>query len=81
MRARFIPDAEPDPYAVLGVTSDTPLPEIRKAWRRLVRNNHPDKLVARGVPEEARLIAEKRMADINRAWELVSGKGKSGQSR
>ena len=76
LRARFVPDAEPDPHAVLGVSPDTPLPEIRKAWRKLVHDNHPDALVARGVPEEARIIAEKRMVDINRAWEEVSGKGR-----
>lgn len=76
IRARFVPDADPDPYAVLGVTPDMPLPEIRKVWRKLVRDNHPDALVARGVPEEARIIAEKRMIDINRAWEAVSGKGR-----
>ena len=74
LRARFVPGADPDPYAVLGVDPDTPLPEIRKAWRKLVRDNHPDALVARGLPEEARIIAEKRMVDINRAWETVSGK-------
>lgn len=74
LRARFVPDAEPDPYDVLGVTPDMPLPEIRKVWRQLVRDNHPDALVARGVPEEARLIAEKRIIAINRAWDVISGK-------
>lgn len=74
LRARFVPDAEPDPYAVLGVDPDATMADIRAAWRQLVRNNHPDILSARGVPDEARLIAEKRMIDINRAWETLSGK-------
>jgi len=74
LRARFVPGAEPDPYAVLGVSPDTPMAELRTAWRKLVRDNHPDALIARGVPEEARLMAEKRMIDINRAWETLSGK-------
>lgn len=74
LRARFVPGADPDPYDVLGVTPDMPMEEIRKAWRTLVRDNHPDALIARGVPDEVRYIAEKRMIDINRAWEALSGK-------
>ena len=35
--------------------------------------NHPDALIARGLPEEAVKMAEKRMIDINRAWETLSG--------
>ncbi len=72
LRARFVPGAEPDPYAVLGVAPNAPMEEIRRAWRRLVQDNHPDALIARGVPEEARKIAEKRMVDVNRAWETLS---------
>lgn len=72
MRARFVPDAVPDPYSVLGVTPQTALPDIRKAWRKLVRDTHPDSMMARGVPEEAIKIAEKRMIDINRAWEEIT---------
>ncbi|THH35794.1 molecular chaperone DjiA [Aliishimia ponticola] len=74
LRVRFIPDEEPDPHDVLGVPSDATMEEIRAAWRQLVRDNHPDALYARGLPEEARKIAEKRMIDINRAWERLSEK-------
>ncbi|MFD0911508.1 molecular chaperone DjiA [Ruegeria arenilitoris] len=73
LRARFVPDAPKDPYTVLGVTPDTPLPEIRKIWRRLVRDTHPDAMMARGVPEEAIRLAEKKMIDINRAWDEING--------
>ena len=48
--------------------------EISRQMRRLVRENHPDALVARGLPLEAIKMAEKRMFDINRAWETISGK-------
>ncbi len=72
MRTRFVPDVIPDPYTVLGVTPDTPLEDVRRAWRRLVRENHPDSMIARGVPEEAIQLAQKRMIDINRAWEEIS---------
>lgn len=73
MRARFVPDATPDPYMILGVEPETPLVEIRKHWRKLVRENHPDRMMARGVPEEAIMLAEKRMVAINRAWEDIQG--------
>jgi DnaJ like chaperone protein len=72
MRARYVPDAEPDPYHVLGVDPGMPLDEIRKAWRQLVRDTHPDSMIARGVPEEAVKLAEKRMIDINRAWDQIN---------
>lgn len=71
LRMRFAPEAKQDPYTVLGVTSDMPLSNIRREFRRLVRENHPDAMMARGLPEEAMQLAEKRMADINRAWDEI----------
>ena len=71
LRARFVPDAHPDPYTVLGVSPDTPLKTVRKVWRELVRSNHPDAMIARGVPPEAVKLAEKRLIDINRAWDSI----------
>ncbi|NBD30374.1 MAG: DnaJ domain-containing protein [Alphaproteobacteria bacterium] len=72
VRAQFVPDAERDPYDVLGVDPDMPLDEIRKHWRRLVRETHPDAMLARGVPEEAVKLAEKRLIAINHAWDEIS---------
>jgi len=74
LKLRFVPDASPLPHAVLGVPADATLEQARAAWRKLVRANHPDALVARGLPAEAIKMAEKRMIDINRAWETLSGK-------
>ncbi|SIN80840.1 molecular chaperone DjiA [Vannielia litorea] len=74
LRARFVPDAEPDPWAVLGVAPDAPLAEARAAWKRQVRESHPDVMMARGVPEEAVRMAEKRLIAVNRAWEEISGR-------
>ncbi|MEM6940479.1 MAG: molecular chaperone DjiA [Pseudomonadota bacterium] len=74
LKARFVPDQSPLPHVVLGIAADAGLDEARAAWRALVRANHPDALVARGLPEEAIRMAEKRMIDINRAWETISGK-------
>lgn len=74
LKARFVPNTSPLPHTVLGVAPDATIEEARTAWRALVRANHPDALVARGLPEEAIRMAEKRMIDINRAWETLSGK-------
>ncbi|CTQ49908.1 molecular chaperone DjiA [Jannaschia donghaensis] len=71
LRTRFVPGVEPDCYDVLGVTPDTPMEEIRAAWRAAVRETHPDRLMARGLPEEAVKLAEKRLVAINRAWERI----------
>lgn len=69
LRAQFVPDATPDPYDVLGVSPDSSQKEIKKAWRDLVRETHPDRMIARGVPVEAVKLAEKRLIAINQAWE------------
>lgn len=74
LRAQFVPDAERDPYDVLGVPRDAPKSEIRRAWRQLVRDTHPDRMAARGVPAEAVKLAEKRMVAINLAWDEINGK-------
>ena len=71
MRARYAPDYGPDPYTVLGVSPEASLEDIRAAWRAEVRETHPDRMIARGVPEEAVRLAERRMQAINRAWEEI----------
>ena len=72
VRSQFVPEAEADPYDVLGVSPDAPMSEIRATWRTLVRETHPDRMMARGVPEEAIKLAEKRLVAVNRAWERIS---------
>ncbi|HWL55493.1 MAG TPA: molecular chaperone DjiA [Paracoccus sp. (in: a-proteobacteria)] len=63
-RRRGCPSCE-----VLGVSPDTPLPEARKRWRDLVRESHPDRAIARGLPPEAIRLAEARTRALNEAWE------------
>jgi DnaJ like chaperone protein len=72
LRVRFVPDARPDPYDVLGVDPEASTDEVRARWRALVRETHPDRMIARGVPEEAVRMAEKRLIAINRAWEEIT---------
>jgi DnaJ like chaperone protein len=73
IRAQFVADADRDPYDVLGVDPTASMDEVRAAWRQLVRETHPDQMMARGVPEEAVKLAERRMVAINRAWEEIQG--------
>jgi len=71
MRARFVPDENPDPYCVLGVDPTADVETVRQAWRALVREYHPDRMIARGVPEEAMKLAEKRLIQANWAYEEI----------
>jgi DnaJ like chaperone protein len=62
---------EPDPYTILGVNINDDFEMIRGAWRDLVRTYHPDRMIARGLPEEAINLAEKRIIQINEAFESI----------
>ena len=74
LRARFVPDAEPDPFDVLGLKPDADAAQARAAWRVLVRENHPDQMLARGIPKEAVKLAKKRLIALKRAWEEIGNK-------
>lgn len=77
VRARHIhPDRE-DPYLILGVGRDASDDEIRRVYRRLVAENHPDRAVARGLPEEFVRIATDKLARINDAYDRI-GRERSG---
>ncbi|TDL87797.1 molecular chaperone DjiA [Meridianimarinicoccus aquatilis] len=71
IRTRFVKDARPDPFAVLGVSADASVDKVRAAWKAQVRECHPDRLAARGVPSEAVKLAEQRLVAINQAWEEI----------
>jgi DnaJ like chaperone protein len=57
-----------DPYKVLGVSPEDDFPTIRKRYRVLASEHHPDRLMARGVPAEFQRIANDRMAVLNAAY-------------
>lgn len=69
--ARHVDLGEADPYAVLGIERGRPFEDVRKRYRKLVAENHPDKLIARGLPQEFIAIATTRIAAINAAYELI----------
>jgi DnaJ like chaperone protein len=60
-----------DPYLVLGATRDMDDAALKQHYRRLVAENHPDREIARGLPEEAVAIATNRLAAINAAWDAI----------
>ncbi|MEW9804897.1 TerB family tellurite resistance protein [Mesorhizobium marinum] len=60
-----------DPWLVLGIERGSPFEEVKKRYRKLVAANHPDKLLARGLPEEFIKIATTRIAAINAAYEMI----------
>lgn len=71
IRASHLGPEKGDPYLVLGITPDISTEDLRKAYRRLVRENHPDTLIARGVPKELVSIANEKLATINVAYEKI----------
>ena len=72
IRARHVKAEEDDPYEILGIEPCAEDNELRSHYRQLVRDNHPDKHIAAGVPEELITIATERLAAINSAYETVA---------
>ena len=58
-------------YQVLGVTEDASDQEVKKAYRRLMSEHHPDKLAARGVPEEMIRVSTAKTAEISKAYDMI----------
>ena len=65
------PDKLADAYAALGVSPDDDAATIKRAYRKLISQNHPDKLASRGLPESMRGVAEERSREINSAYDLI----------
>ncbi len=63
--------SDTNPYEVLGVSHKANDEEIKTAYRTLLRENHPDRLIAQGLPEEFIEIANKKMAGINVAYDRI----------
>ena len=68
--ARAAPGGD-DPYAVLGVTRATSDEELRRAWLRLIRENHPDLLASKGVTPDFIARAGEKVARVNAAWDRI----------
>src|SRR5215213_10720253 len=69
--ARHVRRAD-DPYLILGADRSLDDQDLKRHYRRLVAENHPDREIARGLPPEAVAIATQRLAVINAAWERIA---------
>ncbi|HHG91110.1 MAG TPA: molecular chaperone DjiA [Devosia sp.] len=71
--AQFIlGDGARDPYLVLGLVPEASDEEVKRVYRRLVLEHHPDRLMAKGVPEELIGMATARVAAINAAYDVIA---------
>lgn len=61
-----------DAYEIIGVDSSSTDVEVKKAYRRLMSQNHPDKLISKGLPEEMIAIATNKTQEIQKAYDLIS---------
>lgn len=60
-----------DAYTALGVDSGIGDKELKRAYRKLMSENHPDKLIAKGVPDNMIKIATERSQEIQAAYEMI----------
>ncbi|WP_421708380.1 TerB family tellurite resistance protein [Algihabitans sp.] len=60
-----------DPYTILGIKHEASDEDVKTAYRQLVRENHPDRLVAQGLPPEFVELANEKLATINQAYEKI----------
>ena len=63
-------------YKVLGVTKDTAKADIKKSYRKLMAQHHPDKLIAKGLPPEMMEVAKEKTQDIQAAYDFISKQSK-----
>ena len=60
-----------NPYIVLGTSPEEDLQAIRKKYLQLSKENHPDMLISKGVPQEVIEESKKKMRAINSAWDQI----------
>ncbi len=58
-------------YEILGIDEGSSQSDVKKAYRRLMSQHHPDKLVAKGLPDEMIELATKKTQEIRKAYDLI----------
>ena len=71
IRASHLGPDRDDPYHILGVAHDAAFDDIRRAYRRLMADNHPDRIVGNGAPREFELAAHDKAAAITGAYARI----------
>ena len=71
IKAAHLKDDQESPYEILGVSRNASDKDVKSAYRTLIRENHPDKLIAQGMPQEFIDLATEKMAQINGAYEKI----------
>ncbi len=71
IKLRHVMPEEGDPYLILAADPNWDNETLKKHFRRLVMENHPDRMIARGVPDEFLKIANDRLAGMNQAWNHI----------
>lgn len=64
-------EALDDAYKALGVSRDSTDAEVKRAWRKLMSQYHPDKLMGQGVPEDMIAMATEQAKEIQLAYDLI----------
>jgi len=72
IKARHVGAVKSDPYEVLGIQRDIDDDTLKRHYRKLVLENHPDRMIARGVPPEFVSFATKKIAAINAAYQELA---------
>jgi DnaJ like chaperone protein len=71
LRGLFVHDPD-DPYTILGLSPGVDNKTLKARYKQLVREHHPDQLIARGVPDEFVRFATEKLAEINGAYDRLA---------
>ena len=71
IKERHIGSDASDPYTIMGVDRGASDKEVKSAYRKLIKEHHPDKLIAQGVPKEFIDVATAKLAAINGAYDQI----------
>ncbi|HXV73253.1 MAG TPA: TerB family tellurite resistance protein [Sphingomonadales bacterium] len=72
LKAQFLGTPGEDPYSVLGLSPDVADSELKSAYRKLIKEHHPDGLIAKGLPPEFVEVANAKLAAINAAYDTIA---------
>ena len=71
IKAVYISPQGTSPYELLGVDKEASDEEVKSAYRKLIREHHPDTVIAQGMPQEFVDLANEKMAAINAAYDEI----------